>query len=95
MYIVTRFGYLVSYQGEYLEEFLYSAFDFKIENGKVYIRPHDYKVYAKYDEETYDVCPTSWNKQYTNTEIVKDYIDSFFKKYAKQFDYQIYKIVEE
>ena len=89
MYIVTKFDSLVKYKGYDLSEFLYSDFDFRLENGRIFIRPKNYKEYKNID---FEENPITYSKECTEHEIISDFMKSNFKKYAKRFDYQIYSV---
>ena len=87
MYIVTKHD-TVQYQGDSLVDFLYQYFEFKIEKGKIKIRDKNYQTYINKDFHT---MPTSYNKDWKEDEIIKDFIGHNFINFAKRFDYKFYK----
>ena len=87
MYIVTKYD-TVRYQGDSLVDFLYQYFEFKIEKGEIKIRDKNYQTYINKDFHT---MPTSYNKDWKEDEIIKDFIGHNFINFAKRFDYEFYK----
>ena len=87
MYIVIKHD-TVQYQGDSLVDFLYQYFEFKIEKREIKIRDKNYQIYINTD---FHIMPTSYNKNWKEDEIVKDFIRYNFIDFAKRFDYEFYK----
>ena len=90
MYLITVYDTILVGKYDSLRDFLFHRFEFKIEEGQFFIRPKNYKIYVNKD---FELMSVSYSKEhFTDDDIISDFSRCYLSKYAKRYDYQIYKI---
>lgn len=90
MYLITVYDTILVGKYDSLRDFLFDRFEFKIEEGQFFIRPKNYEIYVNKDFELI----MSYNKeQFTDDDIISDFSRCYLSKYAKRYNYKIYKVL--